>query len=693
MLLLDNTLWIEYKDFIAAGWKEDTLKKSNMRNGNNWITRRSPNDRRTLLVRYDSLIQPHKEKLKLYWRFLNNCKHDPGLPCQCTNPFQILAKQPIEAMVSLDPKAEIFYTNWKYDNGKNLHPELVKKYAIAASWLNMLIDANAVKKSLKKKLGLSIEEFWNHVAQIIISREIDLPSSYQRLRNKMAEYATEGYRCLIDWRLGNKFASKIGRSDTGFTHDQAEQQLALVRHLARLHNNYNAAQIHRLIEPIFKAKGWTMVSARTVRNIVDKSTHLTLSGSRGQQAYNNRIAMGVKRKAPSYPLRMWSIDGWTAELLFQDNTGYNNRLVIVVVLDVFNKYPVGYAIGRQENAELIRQANRNAITHIFELIGQYQRPWQIQSDRYAIKQNTTFYQSMANIYTPAAVGNAKAKPIEPYFKYLNNTYCQFQYNWSGHNVDAKKENQPNREFLNKIKKSLPYMAEVESQLQAIMQSERSKKRAEFIRAYDSIPVEERLVLSRENMLIIYGKKHTHTSTITGQGIIATIERVERVYDSFDPAFRALHHLTWQLWYMPGRPEQVMAVSECGKYRHLLEEKRVIPMSIKDAKSEDHEYLNRIGFFNKKRREEVISITASDADITRSLVAATPLSLDDINEATLKLMFTDKHGQQKDPIQKAKGLIAENTNHLDRADHLSESADWSKIQQQYLAAKTELNDYL
>jgi hypothetical protein len=34
---------------------------------------------------------------------------------------------------------------------------------------------------------------------------------------------------------------------------------------------------------------------------------------------------------------------------------------MVVVLDAMNNYPVGYAIGDRENAELIRQANRNAM--------------------------------------------------------------------------------------------------------------------------------------------------------------------------------------------------------------------------------------------------------------------------------------------------------------------------------------------
>ena len=126
------------------------------------------------------------------------------------------------------------------------------------------------------------------------------------------------------------------------------------------------------------------------------------------------------------------------ELLYQEGNTYNNRLVVVIVLDAMNNYPVGYAIGDRENTDLIRQANRNASLHINDLFGSYYQPRQLQSDNYGIKNLTPFYQAMAHLHTPAAVGNAKSKVIEPYFKYLNKTYCQRFPNWSGFNITSKK---------------------------------------------------------------------------------------------------------------------------------------------------------------------------------------------------------------------------------------------------------------
>ena len=98
-------------------------------------------------------------------------------------------------------------------------------------------------------------------------------------------------------------------------------------------------------------------------------------------------------------------------------------MTVVVVLDPFNKYPIGYATGYQESPELIKAALRNATNHTAELFGQRLRPVQIQSDNYQIKIMLPTY-GMAEYVTPAEVGNAKAKPIEPYFRRLNHKYAK-----------------------------------------------------------------------------------------------------------------------------------------------------------------------------------------------------------------------------------------------------------------------------
>ena len=102
------------------------------------------------------------------------------------------------------------------------------------------------------------------------------------------------------------------------------------------------------------------------------------------------------------------------------------------IVDPFNKYIIGYAIGRHESAALIRQAFRNAFEHVKELFGSYFKPWQVQTDNYGRGHLKCFYEAVGHWYTPAAVKNAKSKIIEPFFNQFNRQWLRLLPNSSGH---------------------------------------------------------------------------------------------------------------------------------------------------------------------------------------------------------------------------------------------------------------------
>jgi len=106
-----------------------------------------------------------------------------------------------------------------------------------------------------------------------------------------------------------------------------------------MHNNFDAMQITRAVNMVFDKQGWPLISHGTVYNIVKANTHLTTAGRRGKREYSANIAMQSKRRPPEFPLQYFTLDGWTVELLYQDETGFNNRLVVVVVLDACGKIP------------------------------------------------------------------------------------------------------------------------------------------------------------------------------------------------------------------------------------------------------------------------------------------------------------------------------------------------------------------
>lgn len=676
MKIINDILYLEFSEMVESGVSDDTIRKAKFRNS--WSFINDPADKRKVLIEYEALRVNYKKAINERYG----------------DPYDYVAKTPIRNLVKTDFKAEEFFLQYRYDGDKVLPIEHRKKYTLAASWLNTLLNINDNKKVLKQDLNISLMQFWEHVESIIKTDKLDFPGSYRRLRAKMDEYKDRGYESLIDWRFGNKLSAKLGKSDSGFDPELLDKQKAFILKAASMHNNFDSMQITRAVNLVFEKQGWPCISNGTVYNLIKENGHLIMAGRRGKREYNNKIAMQNKRKAPQFPLQYYTLDGWTVELLYQDETGCNNRLVVCVILDACGNYPVGYAIGDRENTELIREANRNAARHIEELFSGPYRPRQLQSDHYGMKSLTPFYGAMAYLVTPAAVGNAKSKVIEPYFMYLNKKYCQPWPNWSGFGVTGEKDNQPNIEFLDKIKWSFPDRAGVEKIIHRIIERERGIKQQEYVSKWNLLPVEERLTIKKEDALMIYGKPTGYTNTITGQGLLPTINGEKITYDSFDPAFREKNHLKWQVIYDETDLSSILAVSEDNKHRFLLEQKRVLPMAVHDMVPEDHQYLSRVRNFNKERVQEVMDTYIKNDKLVDEVMQSTPLNLNDYDEAALKLMFTYS-GQQKNRMQDAKGLkkVQVIEDKRKQKEESNEADTWQQMQQNYLTSKTDFNQYL
>lgn len=675
MKIINDTLYLEFSEMIEAGVSENTIRSAKLRNA--WSFIPDPQDKRKVLIDYEALRLNYKKQVQERYG----------------DPYDYVAKTPIRNMVKPDFKAEEFYLQYRYDDNKALPVEHRKKYTASASFLNMLVYVDDNRKILKKELNISLEQFYDNVKSIIITDRIDLPTDYRKLRAKLKLYRERSYECLIDWRFGNKIAAKIGKGEDGFDPELADKQKAFILKAASMHNNFDAMQITRAVNLVFEKQGWPCISHGTVYNLCKENAHLTTSGRRGKREYMSNIAMQNKRRAPQFPLQYFTLDGWAVELLYQNKEKYENRLVVVVVLDAVNKYPIGYAIGDRENNELIRQANRNAAQHIEELFGARYQPRQMQSDHYGIKALTPFYSAMAHLHTPAAVGNAKAKIIEPYFMRLNKTYCQTQPNWSGFGVTMRKENQPNTEFLDKIKHSFPDRAGVEKQIHMIIARERQIKIDEYMTKWELLPDSEKLVMKKQDALMVYGQPTGYLNSITGQGLLPTINGEKLTYDSFDPAFRAMAHLKWQVIYDETDLSSILAISEDNKHQFVLEQKRELPMAIHDMVPEDHQYLSEVRNYNKARMQEVMDTYAKNDALVAETMETLPLNLNDFDEAALKLKFTYS-GQQKERLQDAKGLkkIQQKQAKQELKEQKAEESNWRSLQSEYMKSKNDFNQY-
>ena len=558
-----------------------------------------------------------------------------------------------------DGAALNFFEGYTLADGRNLPAEKVLEYSANAAIMNafrVCWDAHVSKRQRSGKKALAAKEFWARAAASL-PRLADrwphsLPGSARRLQMKMAEYVEQGYACFISGKYLNGNAAKVADED------RENVLTALLAH----HNNLPDTLVAEGYNRFADAKGWPKITAKTVGVWREKLGTVIRAGRLGVSNFRNNVTMQVKRSRPSTPLLMWSLDGWTVELLYQTTkqdkkghniTTYTNRLTMVVVLDVFNNYPIGYAVGTHESPALIKEALRNAARHTAELTGEMLRANQIQSDRYAIKTMMDLYARMGGKVTPAQAHNAKAKPVEPYFNYLNTNYCIRCNNWSGFGITSDPKRQPNSDALNRMRHQFPDEAGLRAQIDEMMRLERMGKREAFMAGLDKLKPEHRLPMSRESYLLNFGAETGFKNVLEGQGLRPTILGVKRDYDCFDLDFRDHASERWTVLYDPDDLSRVLAVNEAGTRRYMMEEKYVQPMALADRQPGDAEQLRRVRDFNKALEARTADRMGEAYRATEQIIAGTPALRGSIED---RLLITDSRGQHKDR-RSAKRLTA------------------------------------
>jgi len=571
---------------------------------------------------------------------------------RCTAPdIQARTRAFIDTIV-IDQIAATYYEGVIIDGARGLSHEKRMQYTNSASILNAIQAHLSAAAAEQKKVGrwrrVKMSEYWQRMAEylprIADVYPHDLPESPRVLQRKYQKYVQGGhpnYDVLVSGKFRNRNAAKVA----------TEEQIAWILKLLSVHTNLDCQEIADYYNVAAKGNKWKKIDSRTVWNWAQRYGWAVDAGRRGAKEYMNKYAMQVKRFAPTAPMLYWTLDGWTVELYYKKRIGGKRggrtenykRMTVVVVLDPTNKYPIGYATGPQESPDLIKAALRNAVNHTAELFGQRLRPVQIQSDNYQIKVMLPTY-GIAEYVTPAQVGNAKAKVIEPYFRRLNHKYAKkCAGNWSGYGITARKESQPNLEWLNAHKSRIPDEEGVREQIRWIIESERALKRDEYVAGYKNIPPEYLLPMSMESYLLNFGHETGYKNALEGSGLNVRLLGERHTYDCFDLEFRKHSHLRWNVKYDPDDMQQVLAVSDEGDLRFMLEEKHVQPMALADRRPGDAEQLQRVRDFNDELRRMVIEHDARATEIVRESLLQHP----DLHNPYITGVLTDSRGRNKD----------------------------------------------
>jgi hypothetical protein len=561
------------------------------------------------------------------------------------DPYKLAKLNALEDLIEHNTEASKFFNeDFKLSDGRWLPKQTRNEYyrnAIILDAITKLIEKVAVKKAKGHKTGGQ----WNYFSELVqgldrTKHPHTLPDYFSSLREKYNKYIAEGYISLIhaNFLKGIRNAAKI----------DDEVKLNFIITFLKDPRNLDNEQVARVYNEIAGRMNWRKITGHTVAKYRDEYDLEIYAGRRGSVSLYNNKAMQVKREAPKKPLYYWTMDGWDVELLYQKHNGktitYHNRPTVVVVLDPCCKYPIGYAVGTHETPELIKEALRNAALHSAELFGSMYRTHQIQSDRYAYKTLEPIYAAMGKAVTPARAKNAKAKVIEPYFGYLNKNYCQFLPNWSGFGITSDKSKQPNVEFLNHYKKNFPDYEAICALVGLIIEKERQTKRDEYLQAWATLSEADKLELTHDSYLYLFGEKTGRKNLMQGDGLNVTIKGIKRAYDCFDLNFRRYASTQWNIVYDPDNTSKILAMNDDETLRFVLEEKYIQPMALKERKEGDAEQLQRVNQFNEQMTEHIIDTVAIAEGSTYNFIEEYGKQLD----GTLgKLMITDSKGQHKD----------------------------------------------
>lgn len=632
------------------------------------------------LIAYDSLEQAWKDELTLNF----------GAP-------KVKAKQNFLAShYTLDVKALDFYRSFRYgeDNHLSLDKTVQEQYTINASLLNAILEVKAKRHAYKKALGSTTMNIWESLTADVEAIKEDIPHTIpvKSLRRKVTEYKKHGYESVISGKIQNQNARKI----------KEDEQKALLDELLAKHTNLDNTTICELYNIVAGKMGWKTITDSTVANRKGESSLVTHAGRNGIASLKNKVLMQNKRSKPSAPMLYWTLDGWDVELFYQKTerndkgnavTTYHNRLTTVFVLDAFNNYPIGFATGTHETPELIKEALLNAQNHVKELTGEHYRTFQLQSDNYGRGALTPMYQRITHNYTPAAVGNAKAKIIEPWFNRINKKYFKLFDNWSGFNITAGSKNQPNTEYLNKVKKNFPDEKGCRAQIESVIEQIRASLSQDFVTSFNENTNKELLsIMDTNTVLDVLGLTTGYTNTLQPAGLLPTINGENLCFDSFDINFRKLNKVDWIVKYNPEDLSKVLATDKTGRHQYMLEQKYIQPMALADRTENDGQQLKRINDFNNTTIDNVIEQRTFNARALDSL-----FQNDKLKDTLAKHLLTDSIGQHKNVKSKERLQVAQKAQvaakKIENKDKKESSTAFAKAEQEYISSKVNMNDYL
>jgi nicotinamide mononucleotide adenylyltransferase len=458
-----------------------------------------------------------------------------------------------------------------------------KEYARACAWLRFTDSNHDTQKytTMQERYEMIIavlKQDKGHCLRV---------TNWRSLRNKVVAFNKDGRASLLSGKIGNDNSKKVTEIGVNFiVNSYASPLKPTVREVAILYNQYA------------QTKGWSSLTEERVRQILcDPETKQATTFARdGQAVGRNMYERTIKRQKPSFADALWTLDGFTIQLRYQENGKPMSDLYCIGIMDVYSDNIVGYALGTVENSVLVQQAIRAAIRNTMKM------PLQLQYDNSSANKSaeaTELFNRIAKWAFPTAPYNGKSKPIENLIGRLEGHNMRHMPNFKGGNITSHSlAIKANPEFLQGQK--LPDMKTVIEQVGIIIDVHNNtlgKDGKTPIERYNT-PHPMRRNMDYLEMVQAFWVERKDTVRYTKDGLIMEVNKERYTYEVEidrgveDMEFRSKWLGTkFNVKYDPDDLEYISLWYE-GEHISEARQKWLAPMAIVDMEEGDRERINK-----------------------------------------------------------------------------------------------------
>ena len=350
-----------------------------------------------------------------------------------------------------DSDARGYYTTYRLPDGSFLPEDKIDEYTLNASVLRALQGMADTQKAMRRACNNNTPVIWQAIhaesERLRSAYGHTLPKSEARLRDKMRQFAREGYECLVSGKLGNANSLKI----TG------EAARWIIAHRRSMTPVYSTQELLDGYNAEAARRGWKQLKSKTsLLEFLDRPEVKPqwYDAVYGELAAKQLYSRHHKTEIPSMRDSLWYGDGTKLNLFYKATEGGKTVVrtaMVYEVADAYNDTLLGYDIAQSESFDSQYKAFRMAV----QVSGH--KPYEIVTDNQGgqtSKVARAFFAGICRVARTTAPYNPQSKTIERLFGSFQSRVLARDWRFTGQNITAKEGWKTNREFLEANKESL-----------------------------------------------------------------------------------------------------------------------------------------------------------------------------------------------------------------------------------------------